>query len=182
MGTRVKTLHSAEEHDFSRGSMLGNIFRLSLPLILAQFINVLYNIVDRVYIGRLPGASAAALTGLGVAFPVITAITAFSYLVGTGGAPLCSIERGRGNMEKAGRIMGNSFLMTLVMGVLLTVVGFLIKDPLLYALGASRDTFGYANDYLSIYLLGTVCVMITLSMNGFINCQGLPEPVCVQCS
>ena len=172
MGTRVKTLHSAEEHDFSRGSMLGNIFRLSLPLILAQFINVLYNIVDRVYIGRLPGASAAALTGLGVAFPVITAITAFSYLVGTGGAPLCSIERGRGNMEKAGRIMGNSFLMTLVMGVLLTVVGFLIKDPLLYALGASRDTFGYANDYLSIYLLGTVCVMITLSMNGFINCQG----------
>lgn len=76
-----------EEHDFSRGSMLGNIFRLSLPLILAQFINVLYNIVDRVYIGRIPGASSAALTGVGVAFPVITAIMAFSFLIGTGGAP-----------------------------------------------------------------------------------------------
>lgn len=152
--------------------MLGNIFRLSLPLILAQFINVLYNIVDRVYIGRIPGASSAALTGVGVAFPVITAIMAFSFLVGTGGAPLCSIERGRGEEERAGQIMGNSFFMTLVLGVVLTFVGFLIKEPLLYALGASRDTFVYANDYLGIYLLGTICVMITLSMNGFINCQG----------
>lgn len=161
-----------EEHDFSRGSMLGNIFRLSLPLILAQFINVLYNIVDRVYIGRIPGASSAALTGVGVAFPVITAIMAFSFLIGTGGAPLCSIKRGRGNAEKAKVIMGNSFLMTLVLGIVLTVMGFFIKEPLLYALGASKDTFGYANDYLGIYLLGTVFVMITMSMNGFINCQG----------
>lgn len=161
-----------EEHDFSRGSMLGNIFRLSLPLILAQFINVLYNIVDRVYIGRIPGASSAALTGVGVAFPVITAIMAFSFLIGTGGAPLCSIERGRGNAEKAKVIMGNSFLMTLVLGIVLTVMGFFVKEPLLYALGASKDTFGYANDYLGIYLLGTVFVMITMSMNGFINCQG----------
>lgn len=161
-----------EEHDFSRGSMLGNIFRLSLPLILAQFINVLYNIVDRVYIGRIPGASSAALTGVGVAFPVITAIMAFSFLIGTGGAPLCSIKRGRGNAEKAKVIMGNSFLMTLVLGIVLTVMGFFMKEPLLYALGASKDTFGYANDYLGIYLLGTVFVMITMSMNGFINCQG----------
>ena len=161
-----------EEHDFSRGSMLGNIFRLSLPLILAQFINVLYNIVDRVYIGRIPGASSAALTGVGVAFPVITAIMAFSFLIGTGGAPLCSIDRGRGNAEKAKVIMGNSFLMTLVLGIVLTVMGFFVKEPLLYALGASKDTFGYANDYLGIYLLGTVFVMITMSMNGFINCQG----------
>lgn len=172
MDTKGNTLRRAEEHDFSRGSMLGNIFRLSLPLILAQFINVLYNIVDRVYIGRIPGASSAALTGVGVAFPVITAIMAFSFLVGTGGAPLCSIERGRGEEERAGQIMGNSFFMTLVLGVVLTFVGFLIKEPLLYALGASRDTFVYANDYLGIYLLGTICVMITLSMNGFINCQG----------
>lgn len=168
-----KSHHSVEEeHDFSRGSMLGNILRLSLPLILAQFINVLYNIVDRMYIGRIPGADAAALTGVGVAFPIITAITAFSLLIGTGGAPLCSIARGKGDYEKAENIMGNSFMMTLVTGVVLTFVGFLVKDSLLYALGASEATFPYADDYISIYLLGTVFVMICLSMNGFINSQG----------
>ena len=161
-----------ESHDFSKGSMLGNILRLSLPLILAQFINVLYNIVDRMYIGRIPGADSAALTGVGVAFPIITAITAFSLLVGTGGAPLCSIARGKGDEERAEHIMGNSFLMTLVLGVVLLVTGLLVKDSLLYALGASKATFGYDNDYISIYLLGTVFVMISLSMNGFINCQG----------
>lgn len=164
-----------ESHDFSKGSMLGNILRLSLPLILAQFINVLYNIVDRMYIGRIPGADSAALTGVGVAFPIITAITAFSLLVGTGGAPLCSIARGKGDEERAEHIMGNSFLMTLVLGVVLLVTGLLVKDSLLYALGASKATFGYANDYISIYLLGTVFVMISLSMNGFINCQGFAK-------
>ena len=90
-----------EEHDFSKGSVGGTILRLALPLIVAQFINVLYNIVDRIYIGRIPGASSAALTGVGVAFPVITAITAFSNLIGTGGPPLCSIARGRGDEERA---------------------------------------------------------------------------------
>lgn len=161
-----------EEHDFSKGSVFGNIVRLSLPLILAQFINVLYSIVDRMYIGRIPGADAAALTGVGVAFPIITAISAFSFLIGTGGAPLCSIARGKGDNEKAEHIMGNSFMMTIVTGVVLLVVGFLVKDALLYALGASETTFPYANDYISIYLLGTVFVMISLSMNGFINSQG----------
>lgn len=164
-----------DEHDFSKGSVLGNILRLSLPLILAQFINVLYNIVDRVYIGRIPGADSAALTGVGVAFPVITAITAFSFLIGTGGAPLCSIARGKGDQEKAEHILGNAFFMTLAAGVVLTVVGFLVKDVLLYALGASDATFGYADDYISIYLLGTIFVMISLSMNGFINCQGFAK-------
>ena len=164
-----------EQHDFSRGSMLGNILRLSLPLIVAQFINVLYNIVDRMYIGRIPGADSAALTGVGVAFPIITAITAFSLLVGTGGAPLCSIARGKGDEKKAEHIMGNSFLMTLVLGVMLLGTGLLVKESLLYALGASSATFHYANDYISIYLLGTVFVMISLSMNGFINCQGFAK-------
>ena len=145
-----------EEHDFSKGSVAGIILRLALPLIVAQFINVLYNIVDRIYIGRIPGASSAALTGVGVAFPVITAITAFSNLVGTGGPPLCSIARGKGDEERG----------------ILILVGMAVKEPLLYALGASDATFGYADDYISIYLLGTVFVMISLSMNGFINCQG----------
>ena len=161
-----------EEHDFSKGSVGGTILRLALPLIVAQFINVLYNIVDRIYIGRIPGASSAALTGVGVAFPVITAITAFSNLIGTGGPPLCSIARGRGDEERAEGIMGTSFTLTLITGVVLILVGMVIKDPLLYALGASDATFGYADDYISIYLLGTVFVMISLSMNGFINCQG----------
>ena len=95
---------------FPRGSMLGNILRLSLPLIVAQFINVLYNIVDRMYIGRIPGADSAALTGVGVAFPIITAITAFSLLVGTGGAPLCSIARGRGMRRRQNILWGILFL------------------------------------------------------------------------
>lgn len=93
-----------EEHDFSKGSVAGTILRLALPLIVAQFINVLYNIVDRIYIGRIPGASSAALTGVGVAFPIITAITAFSNLIGTGGPPLCSIARGKGDEDRAERI------------------------------------------------------------------------------
>ena len=161
-----------EEHDFSKGSVAGIILRLALPLIVAQFINVLYNIVDRIYIGRIPGASSAALTGVGVAFPVITAITAFSNLVGTGGPPLCSIARGKGDEERAEGIMGTSFTITLITGGILILVGMAVKEPLLYALGASDATFGYADDYISIYLLGTVFVMISLSMNGFINCQG----------
>lgn len=175
MGFSDKSRSQEEEHDFSRGSVPGTILRLSLPLILAQFINVLYNIVDRMYIGRIPGADAAALTGVGVAFPIITAITAFSLLIGTGGAPLCSIARGKGDLKKAEKIMGNSFLMTLVTGVILILVGFCVKDSLLYALGASKTTFPYANDYISIYLLGSVCVMICLSMNGFINSQGFAK-------
>ena len=164
-----------EEHDFSKGSVGGTILRLALPLIVAQFINVLYNIVDRIYIGRIPGASSAALTGVGVAFPVITAITAFSNLVGTGGPPLCSIARGKGDEERAEGIMGTSFTLTLITGIILILVGMAVKEPLLYALGASDATFGYADDYISIYLLGTVFVMISLSMNGFINCQGFAQ-------
>ena len=161
-----------EEHDFSKGSVAGIILRLALPLIVAQFINVLYNIVDRIYIGRIPGASSAALTGVGVAFPVITAITAFSNLVGTGGPPLCSIARGKGDEERAEGIMGTSFTITLITGGILILVGMAVKEPLLYALGASDATFGYADDYISIYLLGTVFVMTSLGMNNFINAQG----------
>ena len=103
-----------EEHDFSKGSVAGTILRLALPLIVAQFINVLYNIVDRIYIGRISGASSAALTRVGVAFPIITAITAFSNLIGTGGPPLCSIARGKGDEDRAEGIMGTSFTLTLI--------------------------------------------------------------------
>lgn len=161
-----------EQHDFSQGSVSGNILSLAIPMTLAQLINVFYNIVDRIYIGHIPHASAQALTGIGLALPIITMITAFANLFGMGGAPLCSISRGSHEEERAGRIMGNSFSMLLISGLLLMAVCLLFKRPLLYLFGASDDTFPYANDYLTIYLLGTIFVMISLGMNNFINSQG----------
>lgn len=139
---------------------------------LAQLINVLYSVVDRVYIGHLQGVSANALTGIGLALPIITIITAFANLFGMGGAPLCSIARGSHEEEKAEKVMGNSFSMLLFTGVLLMGICFIFRKPLLYLFGASSATFPYANAYISIYLCGTVFVMISLGMNQFINSQG----------
>lgn len=161
-----------EQHDFSQGSVSGNILSLAIPMTLAQLINVLYNIVDRIYIGHIPHASAQALTGIGLALPIITMVTAFANLFGMGGAPLSSIARGSHEEERAGRIMGNSFSMLLISGFLLMAVCLLFKRPLLYLFGASDDTFPYANDYLTIYLIGTIFVMVSLGMNNFINAQG----------
>lgn len=160
------------KNDFSQGSVAKNIMSLALPMTLAQIINVLYNVVDRIYIGHLPDASTTALTGLGLTFPIISMISAFANLFGMGGAPLCSIARGKGEHERAIKIMGNSFSTLLISGIVLTVVCFLFKEPILYAFGASEDTFPYANSYLEIYLIGTVFVMISLGMNSFINSQG----------
>lgn len=160
------------KNDFSQGKVSRNILNLALPMTLAQIINVLYNVVDRIYIGHLPNASSLALTGLGLTFPIITIISAFANLFGMGGAPLCSISRGRGEHERAQKIMGNSFSALLISGAVLTILCFCFKEPLLYAFGASQDTFSYANDYISIYLIGTIFVMISLGMNSFINSQG----------
>ena len=113
---------------------------------LAQLINVLYNIIDRIYIGQLPEDATLSLTGLGLCLPIISIVIAFANLFGMGGAPLCSIERGRGNKEEAEAIMGNSFVMMVLVGLLLTTVGLLFKRPLLYLFGASDDTIGYADD------------------------------------
>ena len=139
---------------------------------LAQLINVLYSVVDRVYIGHLQGVSANALTGIGLALPIITIITAFANLFGMGGAPLCSIARGSHEEEKAEKVMGNSCSMLLFTGGLLMGIGLIFRKPLLYLFGASSATFPYANAYISIYLCGTVFVMISLGMNQFINSQG----------
>ena len=158
--------------DFSKGSVSKNILKLAVPMTLAQLINILYNIVDRMYIGRIPNASSLALTGVGITFPIITIIMAFANLYGMGGAPLCSIERGKENNEKAEEIMSNSFTLLLITGLILTIVILIFKKPLLYLLGASDNTFSYANDYITIYLLGSVFVMISLGMNSFINSQG----------
>lgn len=160
------------KNDFTEGSVSKNILRLAIPMTLAQLINILYNIVDRIYIGRIPNASTLALTGIGVTFPIITIIMAFANLFGMGGAPLFSIERGKGNNNSAEEIMGNSFALLIISGVLLTILGLIFKRPLLLLLGASENTFSYANDYITIYLLGSVFVMISLGMNSFINSQG----------
>lgn len=159
-------------NDFSKGSIAGNILSLAVPMTLAQLINVLYSIVDRIYIGHIPHTSTEALTGIGLALPVITIISAFANLFGMGGAPLCSIARGGHNEKRAERIMGNSFSMLLLCGAVLMALCLIFKRPLLYLFGASDATFPYANDYLTIYLLGTLFVMTSLGMNNFINSQG----------
>ena len=159
------------KNDFSKGSVTGNILRLAGPMTLAQLINLLYNIIDRMYIGHLPEDSTTALTGLGLTFPIITMVTAFSNLFSTGGAPLFSIARGGGEEERAEKLMGTSFTMLVISGLILTGLGLLIKRPVLYLFGASDDTFPYADQYLSVYLLGSVFVMISLGMNSFINAQ-----------
>ena len=150
--------------------MARNIVHMALPMTVAQLINILYNVVDRMYLGRLPGH--LALTGLGLCLPIISILMAFANLCGMGGAPLCSIHRGRGENGEAERIMGNSFALLLLFGAGLTVLCLAFRRPILYLFGASDVTFPYANDYLTIYVLGTVFVMIGLGMNPFINSQG----------
>lgn len=165
----------ASKNDFSKGSVVGNILGMAVPMTLAQLINVLYNVVDRVYIGYIPEHATLSLTGLGVCLPVITAAIAFANLFGMGGAPLCSIERGKGNEKEAEAIMGNSFTLLVLCGLLLTAFGLIFKRQLLYLFGASDITYPYADSYMTIYLLGSVFVMIGLGMNSFINSQGFAK-------
>ncbi len=145
---------------------------MAAPMTVAQIINVLYNIVDRIYLGRLEGVGFLSITGLGLCLPIISILMAFANLCGMGGAPLCSIHRGRGEPEEAEAVMGNSFTLLLLFGAGLTALGLLFKEPILYLFGASEITFPYANSYLTIYLCGTLFVMIGLGMNPFINAQG----------
>lgn len=158
--------------DFSKGSVSGNILRLAVPMTVAQLINVLYSVVDRMYLGHIPDAGASALTGVGITFPIISMVMAFANLFGMGGAPLFSIERGKNQPEKAKQILGNTFSLLVLSGILLTFLVLLFKKPLLYAFGASEATFPYADGYITIYLLGSVFVMVGLGMNNFINAQG----------
>lgn len=161
-----------QKNDFGEGSIAGNIMSMAIPMTVAQILNLLYNMVDRIYIGHIPGAGSLALTGVGLTFPVISMIAAFANLFGMGGAPLCSIARGRQDFNQAQRIMQNAFCMLIGTGIFVTIAGFLIERPLLYAFGASDATYPFASDYLKIYLLGNLFVMIGLGMNPFINSQG----------
>ncbi|NCB93519.1 MAG: MATE family efflux transporter [Clostridia bacterium] len=165
-------MNNSTTNDFSKGSVTGNIMRLAGPMTLAQLINLLYNIIDRMYIGHLPEDSTLALTGLGLTFPILMIVTAFSNLFGMGGAPLFSIARGKQDEKRAADIMGCTFTMLLITGIVLTIIGLIIKKPVLYLFGASDQTFPFADDYLSIYLLGSTFVMFSLGMNTFINAQG----------
>lgn len=148
------------------------ILSLSAPAIAAQLINALYNMVDRMYISRMPGDGTIALTGVGVTFPIIIIVSAFAALIGFGGAPLASIKMGEGNKDKAEEMMGNCFFMLCLAAVVLTGVLLVVKDPLLILFGASPDTLPYASSYLGIYLIGTISVQIALGMNQFISAQG----------
>ena len=166
-------------NDFSKGKVSGNILRLAMPMVLAQLVNVLYNIVDRMYIGHIPEASVNALTGVGLTFPILLIVTAFANLFGTGGTPLFSMARGAAKTEqgdtqqrRAAAVMNNTFSMLVLTGVVLTVLILLVKRPVLYLFGASDVTYPYADSYISIYMVGSVFVMISLGMNGFINAQG----------
>lgn len=158
--------------DFEHGTITGNILGAALPMLVAQILSLLYNIVDRIYIARIPEVGTTALGAVGLCFPIIVIITAFSNLFGSGGAPLFSINRGKGNTKKAETIMNTSFLMMCICGVVLTVIGMMFASPILVLFGASEEGLSYAYPYMMIYLIGTVPSMIATGMNPFINAQG----------
>ena len=161
-----------QQIDFSQGSIRRRILAVATPMLIAQLLNLLYNIVDRIYIGKIPGEGTLALASIGLCFPFVTLITAFANLFGLGGAPLCAMARGKGNREGAQGIMVNAGFMLLLSGAVLTVLGIAFHRPLLYLFGASEVTYPYASSYIVIYLLGTLCVMLSLGLNPYINCQG----------
>ncbi len=145
---------------------------LAVPAVAAQLINVLYNIVDRIYIGHIEGYGDVALTGVGVTFPIIMLISAFSAFAGMGGAPLASIELGRKDVGKAELILGNSAGMIVLFSIVLTIGFSMFKTPVLYAFGASDVTITYAQSYIGIYLIGTIFVQVAVGLNTFISGQG----------
>ena len=151
------------------------LFRLAVPTVVAQLINMLYNIVDRIYIGHMPGDGSLALTGVGVCMPIIMIISAFAALISSGGAPKASIFMGKGDNESAEKIMGGCFTLQLAISAVLTVVLLIWSKDLLLMFGASGQTIGYANDYMTLYAVGTVFVQLTLGMGAFITAQGFAK-------
>ncbi len=158
--------------DFSTGSVKKHIVSLAIPMIAAMMINALYSIVDRIYIGHIAGDGQLALTGIGLCFPITMMVSAFAYLIGNGGGPLVSIALGAENKEKAEKILGNSITALFLLGIVVMLICLAIKKPILYLFGASDVTYPYADQYITIYILGTLAVMLTLGMNPFINAQG----------
>lgn len=160
--------------DLGKDSITSLVFRLAIPAMIAQFVNVLYSIIDRMYIGHIPGNGALALAGVGVCGPIVTLLSSFGTLVGLGGSILLSIRLGEKNFKKAQQILANSFLLLCCFSLLLTIGFLLCKDALLMWFGASKITFPYANTYMTIYTAGTFFALMAAGLNYFINCQGFP--------
>ena len=164
------------DRDFLGKDPLGRLlWKLAVPTVLAQLINMLYNIVDRIYIGHIPKVGALALTGVGVCMPLILIVSAFAALVGNGGAPRASISMGRGDKESAEKILGTCFAMQITISVILTAVLLIWNKDFLLAFGASENTVEYGTSYMNIYSLGTIFVQLTLGMNAFITAQGFAK-------
>lgn len=151
------------------------LFKLAVPTVIAQIINMLYNIVDRIYIGHMPGNGSLALTGVGVCMPIILIVSAFAALVSSGGAPRASIAMGQGKYDKAESILGECFFLQVIISVILTIVLLVFGRSFLLAFGASENTIEYATSYMRIYALGTIFVQLTLGMNAFITAQGFAK-------
>ena len=158
-----------------KGSVLKLIIKLSIPTIIAQIVNLLYNIIDRIYIGHMENIGSLALTGVGVCMPIIIVISAFAALVGYGAAPKASIYLGKKEEDKAEVIVGNSFSLLIIIGILLTIITLIFSEDLLFLFGASNTTILYANNYMKIYALGTIFVLISIGMNSFISAQGFTK-------
>lgn len=165
-----------QDKDFLGREPIGKLLlHLALPTVAAQIINMLYNIVDRIYIGHIPEIGGLALTGVGVCMPLIMIVSAFAALVGSGGAPRASIFMGQGHTETAEKTLGNCFSMQIILSVILTIVLFVWNRELLLAFGASENTIMYGVEYMNIYAIGTIFVQLTLGMNAFITAQGFTK-------
>lgn len=162
-------------NDFSKGKISHHVLSQAVPLILAQLVTLLYNVIDRVYLGHLAGEGTNALTGVGIVFPLISLIMAFTYLFAYGGAPLSSIERGKKHIDFAEKIMGNTLTLLMITSIAVMIVCYLFERPVLFLFGASRQTYPYAHMYLTVYLIGTFFNIVGTGMNTFINAQGFPK-------
>ena len=151
------------------------LFKLAIPTVVAQLINMLYNIVDRIFIGHMPGDGSLALTGVGVCMPIIMIISAFAALISSGGAPRASICMGKGDNDSAEKILGGCFILQIFISIILTVVLLIWNEDLLLMFGASKNTIDYATDYMNIYAVGTIFVQLTLGMGAFITAQGFAK-------
>ena len=162
-----------QNNEFLEKEKIGKLlFKLSIPTVIAQLINMLYNVVDRIFIGHMDEIGDLALTGVGVCLPLIMIVSAFAALISSGGAPRASIFMGKKDNETAEKILGNCLTLQIIISIILTTVLLIFNKPLLMLFGASDDTIGYACDYMNIYAIGTLFVQVTLGMNAYITAQG----------
>ena len=171
----LKKNSMTQKIDFSKGPVWKCIIAQAVPLTIAQLVQLLYNVVDRIYLGHMGDGSSIALTGVGLTFPIVTLIMAFTALFGMGGVPLFAMARGDLNDEKAEKILGNAFGLLVISAVILTIFCMVLRKPVLFAFGASEASYIYADKYLKIYLLGTIFSMTATGCNGYINAQGFPK-------